>query len=457
MSDSAEDTGSEEVNSGCMSLCSSCDGCNRGDSCDCDGTECSCERCSTCGDVFDNDECGCGCRQCDSRCGDCCGHSICDNCSQCSEYGNCECFFCDSCCEVMDSDDSCGCGCGCNACENCCSHNRCNNCGGCSDSDSYCDGCAADEESEDDEERGERASGYRDGTVFQKHPLTFHGSTFPRNRKRNKLARYLSAEIEVARSAEVTATAETCRYWRSTVVTDGSLPQGGYEINTAPARGDAFLDEIAAITAALRTDKAGVTNACGLHVHVDARDMKAYQLRNLVRLYAALEPLLFGVVAPSRSSSSYSKPCAAEFLMTFAGKKDKHGIKKDIAETCYGVGTLDNKAHAFKHYRLSHYGEGTRRYYALNLHSYFFRGTVEFRMHHGTTDREKITNWALLCGWIVECAATATDKRIAAICAIVSERQPIVTGLTALAQFAPRNVVDWARSRAANFDVLEVM
>jgi hypothetical protein len=49
------------------------------------------------------------------------------------------------------------------------------------------------------------------------------------------------------------------------------------------------------------------------------------------------------------------------------------------------------------------------RYWGLNLHSWFFRGTVEFRMFQGTTVVDDLVCWPLLCGWIVHAATIVPD------------------------------------------------
>jgi hypothetical protein len=49
------------------------------------------------------------------------------------------------------------------------------------------------------------------------------------------------------------------------------------------------------------------------------------------------------------------------------------------------------------------------RYWGLNLHSWFFRGTVEFRMFQGTTAVDDLVCWPLLCGWIVHAATIVPD------------------------------------------------
>ena len=52
------------------------------------------------------------------------------------------------------------------------------------------------------------------------------------------------------------------------------------------------------------------------------------------------------------------------------------------------------------------------RYKSMNLHSYFYRKTIEFRLHEGNLDTDVIYNWALLCGYIVERAYAMSEKQI---------------------------------------------
>jgi len=44
------------------------------------------------------------------------------------------------------------------------------------------------------------------------------------------------------------------------------------------------------------------------------------------------------------------------------------------------------------------------RYCGLNLHSVFYRGTIEFRQHAGTVDEEKILRWAGILLFVVDYA-----------------------------------------------------
>ena len=42
------------------------------------------------------------------------------------------------------------------------------------------------------------------------------------------------------------------------------------------------------------------------------------------------------------------------------------------------------------------------RYCGLNLHSRYYHGSIEFRLHSGTINKKKIVNWISICNIIIE-------------------------------------------------------
>ncbi len=106
-----------------------------------------------------------------------------------------------------------------------------------------------------------------------------------------------------------------------------------------------------------------VNDTCGLHVHLDARDLTSTQaLAGATRLRSAL-PLLAGFVSYTR----------------FVGARADRYCKPEISPS-QGDG--------------DHYTPD--RYYAVNLCALQDRGTVEVRMHHATLDPMVIEGWARL-------------------------------------------------------------
>jgi hypothetical protein len=227
--------------------------------------------------------------------------------------------------------------------------------------------------------------------------LPFH----PCNPK-DKVNRYIGVEIEVANSDADSGTtvSRVLNKWKSAAVHDGSLPESGYEINTAPAKGEVFEEEINAICAALKEANAHVDSSCGLHVHVDCRDLQYYDLRKVILVYSKVEDSLFRMLAKSRLDNHYCERLSKKFKDILV-QKDKDW-RRNLLKTTYG-----NEARAG---RRNKYNEA--RYSALNIHSWFFRKTLEFRHHQGTVDAKKIINWAKICQSIINFAVSHIEKEI---------------------------------------------
>lgn len=388
--------------------------------------ECECQTCVRCDGIYGARMI---CRCCDRRtteqpvCTACCDchHCSCYNttyrgrtCSGCVTSGRCNCTNrCDECgaCSMI----ACGCCDEHEGCRNCCSHYCCNN-----DEDTY-DRDASDATGEVPPGRSRPA---RRGVLFRKFPLTFHTPSKLQLRKIPS-RRFASAEIEVAGAATHDNTDAAIVKWSSPVVGDGSLPSNGYEINTAPAAGDLLVDEITEICGALTKDKAFVTKACGLHVHIDARDFRYYDIRNLVALYAQIEPLVFRAISPSRRDTDYALPCGNFYKNTISkGLKFPKKLRDDTIKAVYGKSaTRQLEVYSAKQRKtikgpmaysdMKTQHRSGNRYFALNLHSWFHRGTVEFRMHHGTTNATKILGWMQLWIDVLDTASSTPTNRIA--------------------------------------------
>lgn len=227
----------------------------------------------------------------------------------------------------------------------------------------------------------------------------------------NPSKRFIAAEIEVAgvdQTTEDDVVSPVVKKWEGAIVRDGSLPDTGFEINTAPANGDLYIQQIKEITDSIAQKKGFVNNQCGLHVHIDARDFTYYDIRKLVILYAKIEDALYSIVAKSRKESQYCIPCGKKLVRNL----DKNLIPKDnekqIIKNIYGD-TYENT----RNVRHDKYNQS--RYNALNLHSWVYRGTIECRMHHGTINFNKIKNWGILWAGILDYAYENTEADLKAL------------------------------------------
>lgn len=126
--------------------------------------------------------------------------------------------------------------------------------------------------------------------------------------------------------------------------------------------------------------KADPNHGCGVHIHVGAGQHTATTLRNLANIMAAHEDLLVKAIhiADSRTRQ-WCKPVDPEFLKAVNAKKPK--TLEELANVWY---TTQSDWHGrYEHYHGS-------RYHQLNLHAFFTKGTIEFRLFqfdnpHGTS------------------------------------------------------------------------
>ena len=369
----------------------------------------NCQKCPTC----------CGCFTCD-RCHQRrdAADGPCDECGVCT-WNCCTCWTCPECREqYTDGDHRCG---TCSTCDDCCSCSYCTGCDVMVRSDDLCNDC----------ERCHRCCTCETNVAFTLSHMepTFHPS-MPGEFRTNPSKRYVALEIEVAKAAAGGGHVdEVVSEWMAGVVHDGSLPQYGFEINTAPANGDKLVRQLTDFARALARQKSTVDVHCGLHVHVDARDFAHYDMRRLILLYEKIEPALFAMVPARRRHSSYCMPCGEQFGAAVRAGRMPKDSKKAIIASVYGInrdsiarqasarGDKRAEDRAFRDRlgvaRGSKYDNA--RYTALNIHSWFYRGTVECRIHTGTTDREKLVNWAMLWAAIVDRAYAMTEAQITAL------------------------------------------
>lgn len=289
------------------------------------------------------------------------------------------------------------------------------------------------------------------------------------------LTRLLGTEIEVAGATNFYSPLlrKAVKQWLASVILDGSVHARGVELVTQPAGGSNWIKMIADFGAGFEESKSYTSAECGLHVHVDAGDLGILDLHRLIRLYNHLEFTLYDALPFSRQLGRYAKPCGPMYMKWLevdaailqqraasggvASKKGstKAAVTESLEQAAFEA---DLKANlSYRQYGYSPPVVGTRwmnpaselmvtvtqstvatyrkaldaivsrrkqgkyhesRYNGLNLHSYWHRGTVEFRHHHGTTDPEKITNWGIFVGSIVDYCKNRDEADMANILAL---------------------------------------
>lgn len=160
-------------------------------------------------------------------------------------------------------------------------------------------------------------------------------------------------------------------------------------------------DDIATVqecVRALRKAGAKVDRSCGLHIHVDGANHTAKSLKNLVFTFKAKQDLIYKAAgAEDRKHNTYCKPIDDELIGGI--KKLRRVTDETIKDTWYGT-------YAPYENRDAHYNES--RYHGLNLHSMWYRGTVEFRLFHATLHAGEVRAYINLCLAMSAAAINAT-------------------------------------------------
>lgn len=183
-------------------------------------------------------------------------------------------------------------------------------------------------------------------------------------------------------------THQTTSYWK--VVYDGSLNgvrgHAG-ELVSPILNGVEGVRELEKVIEALNSVYGVTVNrSCGLHVHLDCREMNINEIKTTYERYSNHEEQIDLCMPRSRRGSP--RWCAST-------ESVKNAVKR---ATC-----KPNAARA------------AERYYKVNLTNIASRGSIEFRQHSGTTEFKKIVNWLSFLMQFVETscavAASGTGKR----------------------------------------------
>ncbi len=122
-----------------------------------------------------------------------------------------------------------------------------------------------------------------------------------------------------------------------------------------------------------------VNSSCGIHIHVDGSLFDTRTLRNLVNLMANKEDVIYKALnVNSAREQHYCRKTNSSFLENLNQKKPKD--MEEFRRIWYG----DQRRGQYH----GHYDDS--RYQSLNLHSYFEKGTVEYRVFDATTHAGRI-------------------------------------------------------------------
>ena len=168
-------------------------------------------------------------------------------------------------------------------------------------------------------------------------------------------------------------------------VEDGSLNSLGVEFVSNVFNGDLLFNCIKNMCGELNNKEFYVNQSCGLHVHIKV-NKRIENLKKILLFYKKYEDYFYYMVSDSRINNNYSFKYNEKYYLNeneILNLKSNTELKKRLYKT--------KKYSNVKYWTKEKYNN--LRYGWFNLHSIFYRGTLEIRLHQGTLNPIKINNW----------------------------------------------------------------
>lgn len=153
----------------------------------------------------------------------------------------------------------------------------------------------------------------------------------------------------------------------------------------------ADLDDLQNIVRALRENGAIANDSCGIHVHVGADKQNAYTITCLANLFLKRQDLI-DEACQNRDRSWW---CARLNAKLVAEMRKTPKTKEALKPVWYGELNEGGERRPSEGWMSQHYNP--TRYHGLNLHAWYTKGTIEFRLFNGTTHAGKIKAYVQFC------------------------------------------------------------
>lgn len=167
-----------------------------------------------------------------------------------------------------------------------------------------------------------------------------------------------------------------------------SVGNGEYQVEmVTPKLTYAELPKLQECVRRVRKAGAKANSSCGIHVHVDASNHNRQSLKNLIGIMYSKEDILFKAlqVDPIRARDFCQKVREPMLRQARTLSSDETTDLTQLEKIWY-----EGNVESTEHYNWT-------RYYALNLHSVFYRGTVEWRCFNSTLHAGKVAAYVNLC------------------------------------------------------------
>lgn len=133
------------------------------------------------------------------------------------------------------------------------------------------------------------------------------------------------------------------------------------------------IETIQSIVRLLRENGGRIDGQCGIHIHVGLERTRAKKVINLQNLFYKFEDIIYHSCKVKSRRRGYCTKTTEEYIQRL--NEEKPTSKAKFADIWYRTqnGQMGRNAHY-----------NSTRYHAMNLHSWFTKGTVEFRLFNST-------------------------------------------------------------------------
>lgn len=160
------------------------------------------------------------------------------------------------------------------------------------------------------------------------------------------------------------------------------------------------IETLQNIVRALAKAGAKTDLSCGIHVHVDGANHTPKSVTRLVNLFTGRQDLIYEAlqigcreqwcVPMNKELLDAMKPCTSKSSIEHIWYSNKNKVRGDQ----FYQGGIDHS-----HYNIT-------RYHGVNLHAWFTKGTVEFRLFNSTLHAGKVKAYIQFClamsAWAIE-------------------------------------------------------
>ena len=156
-------------------------------------------------------------------------------------------------------------------------------------------------------------------------------------------------------------------------------PEDEYKVEmNSPKLEYSEMGKLQEVVRTLRRAGAVVNSSCGMHVHVDASKHTPQSLKNALSIMYSKEDILFKALKVNESRVERWCQKVREPMLEKIRKLPANTTMDRLKQEWY-----EGSDDSYQHYNWT-------RYYALNLHSVFYRGTLEWRCFESTLHAGKV-------------------------------------------------------------------